>query len=86
MFIDTHTHLQSTEFDADRDQLISDCLGNEIWTVNIGTHFESSQQGVALAERYEDGVYATVGLHPDYASKYEFKKSEFENLIINSSK
>ena len=32
--------------------------------INVGTQKDTSQAAIALAERYPEGVYATVGLHP----------------------
>ena len=64
MLIDTHTHLNFSEFDSDRDQIIKKCLDNDIWIINVGTDFESSKKAIEIAEKYSEGVYATVGVHP----------------------
>ena len=67
MFIDTHAHLTSKEFDADRDDVIrrarrrgSHCI------VNPGTDLEDSRRAVELAAKHP-GVYACVGIHPHEA-------------------
>lgn len=59
MLIDSHCHLDSTEFDQDRDEAIQRALdaGVERMVV-IG-----SEAGVQLAERHSF-LYATVGVHP----------------------
>ena len=64
MLIDSHTHIQFPEFDADRDAVIKHALDAGIWMVNVGTNVESSKKAVELAHQYKEGVYATVGIHP----------------------
>ncbi len=67
MLIDTHAHLDFSEFDADRQEVIARAqeAGVEI-IVNAGAGLEASQAGVALAETYSQ-VYAAVGVHPHEA-------------------
>ncbi len=67
MLIDTHAHLDFSEFDADRQEVLARAqeTGVEI-IVNAGAGLEASQAGVALAECYSQ-VYAAVGIHPHEA-------------------
>ncbi len=67
MLIDTHAHLDFSQFDADRQEVITRAqeAGVEI-IVNAGAGLEASQAGVALAETYPR-VYAAVGVHLDEA-------------------
>lgn len=69
MLIDSHTHIQFPEFDADRNAVIKRALDAGIWMVNVGTNVESSKKAVELAHQYKEGVYATVGIHPHNASE-----------------
>ncbi|PIR70014.1 MAG: hydrolase TatD [Candidatus Niyogibacteria bacterium CG10_big_fil_rev_8_21_14_0_10_46_36] len=62
--IDSHTHMQFAAFKDDVSEVIWRARGKGIWIINVGTQKDTSKQAVALAEQYEDGVYATVGLHP----------------------
>jgi len=64
MLIDSHTHIQFPEFDADRDAVVKRALEAGIWMVNVGTNVESSKKAVELAYQYKEGVYASVGIHP----------------------
>ncbi|MBI4193353.1 MAG: TatD family hydrolase [Candidatus Colwellbacteria bacterium] len=64
--IDTHAHLQFPEYDADRDAVIGRALSANVWHVNVGTTLETSREAVRLAERFEEGVYAAVGVHPSF--------------------
>jgi len=69
MLFDSHTHLDSSRFDKDRDKVIQRMRKNGVTHAIIpGTCFESSVEAIELAQRYE-GIYATVGFHP-CAAKY----------------
>ena len=68
MFIDTHAHLTSREFDADRDDVIRRAADAGVTAiVNPATSLEDSSRAVELAHRQE-GVYACVGVHPHEAA------------------
>jgi len=64
MLIDTHAHLNFPAFKEDTDEVIRRCLENDVRVVNIGSNFPTSQKAVEIAQKYETGVYAAVGLHP----------------------
>ncbi len=64
MFIDTHAHLNFAAYVRDRDKVIKKCLKEDIWMINVGTNYFTSQKAVEIAGRHETGVYASVGLHP----------------------
>ena len=64
MLIDTHTHLDYTDYDPDRAEVISratDAGVTEI--ISIGTRIDSSTRAVELAENFPN-IWATVGVHP----------------------
>jgi TatD DNase family protein len=68
MFIDTHAHLTSPEFDADRDEVIARAKDAGVTSiVNPATGLEDSRKAVELAHRQE-GLYACVGVHPHEAA------------------
>jgi len=75
MIIDTHSHLQFNAFKEDVNDVITRTLKENIWTINVGTKYQTSKNGVALAEKYPEGVYAAIGLHPIYAAA-EFVKTK----------
>jgi len=64
MLIDTHTHVTFHEFKGESEEVVSRALEQEIWLVNIGTKLETSQAAIELAEKFEEGVYASIGIHP----------------------
>lgn len=63
---DTHCHPQFPQFDEDRDEVILRARDRGIGMLCVGTDLESSRSAIKLAERYE-GVFASVGLHPNEA-------------------
>src|SRR3989338_2172937 len=63
-FIDIHSHVNFKAFNEDRDEVIKRALDNDIWVINVGTQADTSKKAVEMANQYEDGVYAIVGLHP----------------------
>lgn len=75
MIIDTHSHLQFNAFKEDADEVIQKTLAENIWMINVGTKYETSRNAVELAEKYQQGVYAAIGLHPIYAAA-EFVKTK----------
>lgn len=66
---DTHAHYDDHAFDSDRDKVLCDLLCNNVCCiVNQGTDIPTSQYSLQLAEKY-DGIYAAVGLHPEYLNE-----------------
>jgi TatD DNase family protein len=63
-YIDIHSHVNFTAFDADRDEVIKRALDNETFVINVGTQIDTSRKAVAMAGVYPEGVYAIIGLHP----------------------
>jgi TatD DNase family protein len=64
MLIDTHAHLDYTDFDDDRAQVLSRAAEKGVTElISIGTRVDSSTRAVELAENFPN-VWATVGIHP----------------------
>jgi TatD DNase family protein len=69
MLIDTHAHLDQEEFDADRDEVVARAASAGVGLiVAIGTTATSSARVVELAVSYP-GVYAAVGIQPNYCGE-----------------
>ena len=66
---DVHTHVQFNAFKEDQNKVIKRALGAGVWMINVGTQRDTSLAAIKLANEYEEGVYATVGLHPIHTSK-----------------
>ena len=69
MLVDSHTHIDMREFDADREHVLQRAREAGVAAViDIGIDIASSEAAIALAEKHSD-VFATVGIHPHDASK-----------------
>lgn len=65
MIIETHAHYDDEAFDDDRESLLERLPEEGIGRViNVGANMATTENSVALAERYPY-VYAAVGVHPD---------------------
>ena len=64
MWIDTHCHLDASEFDADRDELARNARAAGVSRIVIpGIHRANFTRVRELAHRIEGGAYA-LGIHP----------------------
>jgi len=69
VLLDSHTHIDMREFDADRERVLQRARESGVVAViDIGIDLTSSEAAIALAEKHSD-VFATVGIHPHDASK-----------------
>jgi len=69
VFFDTHTHLDDDQFDPARDTVVARAQAAGVAEMlAVGTTVASSAQCLTLAQRYA-GVYAAVGIHPNYAAE-----------------
>ena len=78
MLVDSHAHLQWSNFDKDREDVIIRAEEADVkCIVNIGYDFEGSKKAIELAEKHE-GLRAAIGIHPHNASK--FNEKTLDNL------
>lgn len=71
MLIDSHAHLELSEFDGDREDVIERAKESGVGSiVTVGINLKDSRNAVAVAERY-DNIYATVGVHPHDAKSID---------------
>ncbi|MCG2690596.1 TatD family hydrolase [Candidatus Parcubacteria bacterium] len=78
MFIDTHAHVNFSAFKYDADEVIRRSLDNEIWMILVGTEYKTSKRALDYANKYERGVFATVGLHPIHLQSISAKGEDYE--------
>lgn len=65
-FIDTHTHLDGEEFDADRDETIQRAKDAGVSKVFIpAIDMLSVSRVLAVCDRYPGYAYPMIGLHPE---------------------
>ncbi len=63
---DTHAHTQFNAFKDDGHEVIRRTLAAGTWMNLIGSQIDTSKRAVEYAEKYTEGVYAIVGLHPTH--------------------
>jgi TatD DNase family protein len=71
MLVDSHCHLDSADFNEDREAVIERALQagvNRMVAVGTGEGPPDLEAGIRLAERYS-AIYATAGVHPHDAAK-----------------
>jgi TatD DNase family protein len=84
MLIDSHTHLDFPEFDADREAVIASAksLGVEKF-LNPGCNLATSRKAVELTKKFPE-IFAAVGIHPHDASEVTAEALvELEKLASN---
>lgn len=64
MLIDTHAHINFSAFKDDSETVIRKTLSSNIWMILVGSELKTSNRALSLANKYEKGVYAAIGLHP----------------------
>lgn len=71
MLIDTHCHLDFSEFDPDRNEVIRRAKKEGVdYIINIGSSISGSEKSLGLAKAYEC-IYATIGVHPHEADGFD---------------
>ncbi|MDO8470926.1 MAG: TatD family hydrolase [bacterium] len=79
MFIDTHCHLNFSAFKEDRDRIIKEALEKGMQIIMPSTQYSTSKRAVEIAERYSEGVYAGIGLHPIHVDARTVDVQEVES-------
>ncbi len=62
--IDTHCHLNFKDFREDADEVIKKTLQEGVEMMIVGSQYSTSQRAIDYAEKYEEGVWAVVGINP----------------------
>lgn len=68
MLIDSHAHLDSSQFDADREHVIRHALEANVKIISIATDVASSRKTLEIARKYE--LRCTAGIHPHEAEQF----------------
>lgn len=63
-YIDIHSHVNFKAFKEDGDAVIQRAFDNDTWVINVGSQYSTSKRAVEIANKYKEGVFAIVGLHP----------------------
>ncbi len=84
MLIDSHAHLQDSDYKNDLDQVLERAAQAGVDTIIcIGFDYSASQKAVELANRNKN-IYAAVGIHPHDAKTLDEQTLEkMYNLALN---
>jgi TatD DNase family protein len=72
MFFDAHSHAHFAAYGNETDTVIQRALDAGVWMINVGTQRDTSRGAVEAAHRYDEGVYAAVGIHPTHTTPAEY--------------
>ncbi len=71
MFVDSHTHIDTPRFNADREAVIQAAIdGGVTRMIDPGCDLASSHAALTLAKAHPGVIYAGVGIHPHEAETY----------------
>src|ERR1700754_4156053 len=90
MYVDSHAHIDGTEYDADRDEVVARAreagVGLMLNVVAGDPRRDSLERTAEVAEKYE-GVYAAVGVHPHDAKLFDKSVAvRIQKLIRHSAR
>jgi len=69
--VDSHTHVHFKAFEGEMEDVIRRAQAADVLMITVGTQKDTSKKAVEVA-REHDGVWATVGLHPNHTPEQEF--------------
>jgi len=78
MYIDTHCHLNFKDFKDDADEVIKKSLADNTQMILVGAEQKTSRRAVEYANKYPEGVYAAIGLHPIHLEDISVKNDSAE--------
>ena len=74
MFVDSHAHIDGSEFDTDRQQVIDRAVAAGVTMIlNVGTgdpHSQDFERAIELSKQYEF-IHTAIGTHPHDARHYD---------------
>ena len=86
MYIDTHSHLFDQAFDSDREEVIKECLNQNVKKlIVVGFDKETIKDALSLSSSY-DFMYPTAGLHPTSLEDYSDEFFGYLEELIKSKK
>lgn len=78
MLIDTHAHVNFSAFKDDAQEVIKKSLDDSTWMILVGSDYKTSKKALDIANRYEKGVYAAIGLHPMHTHEVEAEGEDYK--------
>ena len=83
MYIDSHCHINSQDLRLDARAVITRARDAGVLKMLIvGCDFEDSCEALSLAEDFSQfGLFASIGIHPHEAKRYDSVPEEFSRLV-----
>jgi len=85
MYFDTHAHLNFAAFVRDREKVAKKCLKQNISLINVGTNLFTSKIAIELAQKFDKGIYAAIGLHPINLGVEDSREVSHEEILREES-
>jgi len=83
-YFDIHSHLDFSQYDTDREEVIEQMKKDGIYTINVGVDKKTSTSSVELANKHQN-IFATIGVHPT-DNPEDWDEGYFEDLLKSSEK
>jgi TatD DNase family protein len=74
--IDVHCHLEQSDYDKDRDQVVEDCRKSLKAVITSCAHPMDFDLTMRMTESYKNFVFASCGIHPEYIKELSERKTE----------
>ena len=81
-FFDIHCHLDFPDYGNELPDILARMKEKKVWAITVGVDLASSKKSVEIAEANE-GVFASIGMHPTDSSGQDFDEKEFEKLVAS---
>ncbi len=86
ILFDSHCHLYDDKYEGNTDEIVKNAHENGVMLMtNIGTDEQTSKLVVEQANKY-DGVYAVIGLYPEFCNDEEEDLSFIDKLMKTKNK
>lgn len=82
--IDTHCHLDSSEFDNDRAEVVQRALENGVTTIIVPSIDTSNIDKVLKLSEENEQIYSAIGIHPHSANEYDANVEQKMESILDS--
>lgn len=82
-FFDIHAHVWDPAFNEDRNAVIARMQEKEVAAIMVGTDFKSSQDSAMMASFTDEGIFASIGVHPIDDIEARFLEPLFDQLTAS---
>lgn len=83
-YFDIHAHINDERFNDDRSEVLARMREREVFAIVVGTDYQSSQESANMASFAEEGVYASIGVHPIDDRNEKFREPFFAEIATSS--